>query len=108
MDCFDENTYTLKETIFETHIADQKITNDTKYWKSNRGAWGQCHTFQFENPLKSVQLLEFGITPNASSYGLVLHDPKFYMINLNPSVFPRIFKHLKVEYRIDYRIDCRL
>ena len=100
-ECWDEITYTLNETVFKTNTinTNNRSTNYEEYWKSNKGGWGQCHTFQYGNPLQSdpISVLEFGITPKATSYVLFVHDPKFYLISLKPLVVPSIILTIKVK-----------
>ena len=103
--CFEKNTYQLNETVYETYYTKYDITNETKYWTALKGKWGQCHTFQYDTPLKSdFNGLLFGIDPTASSYVVFLHDPKFYYFALNPLVFPRFWKQFKVFLKLTTNI----
>ena len=63
----------------------------------DRSPKGQCYTLQYQKPLQTTDTIIFGLFPEASSYVVVLHDPKFFLKTETPLIFPRILNEYKVR-----------
>ena len=67
-------------------------------WLMDRSPKGQCYTLQYQKPLQTTDTIIFGLFPEASSYVVVLHDPKFFLKTETPLIFPRILNEYKVRF----------
>ena len=101
--CFEDNTYTLNETIREAflHLKLKQNILTNAYWNKTPGTvfMGMCHTFQYPDPLQADMTKDgfmFTLDPE-KSYTIILHDPKYYIIGENPMVFPRMWLTYKVQ-----------
>ena len=98
LDCVDEKTFSLNDTIkggYHDILLKNSIFNP-KFWMSNMGHKGMCHTFLYPFKLKADlarDLLMFVLDPSLD-YGVFIHDPNYFTISSNPLAFPRILKQL--------------
>ena len=75
---------------------------NTSNWNVTKGNVfvGQCHTFQNPNILQADAVMDgqlFAINPNLT-YRVIFHDPKYFLITENPTVFPGIPAVFKVGF----------
>ena len=101
IDCIEEKTYSLNDTIKSAFhdIMQPKSIMNASHWSQNFGSpyLGMCHTFIYPKKLKADMLadgLVFQLDPELS-YKVILHDPKYLLMASNPLVFPRIWREYK-------------
>ena len=73
----------------------------SSYWRKTPGSvfMGMCHTFQYDGLLEADMVKDgfgFSLDPNMS-YTVIVHDPKYYVFDSNPLVFPRMWLTYKVR-----------
>ena len=105
--CFEENTFTLNETMLgAVYNLENKVdllhNNSEVTWNTTASNvfYGRCYTFLYSKPILANQLtdgLAFGLNPNIT-YKVILHDPNFYLIVSNPLVFPGIWREFIVIF----------
>ena len=65
MSCFEENTFTLAETVYPRsflHVKEKlDMLAEPSYWSRTPGNvfMGMCHTFQYPEPTMQVTCVEF-------------------------------------------------
>ena len=103
LDCFENNTYALNETIHESffNVALKRNMLNTTYWRKTPGIvfMGMCHTFQYPDLLEADMVKDgFGFSIDSEkSFTVIVHDPKYYILGSNPLVFPRMWLTYKVK-----------
>ena len=103
LDCFENNTFPLNETIHEAffNVGLKRNMLNTSYWRKTPGNvfMGMCHTFQFPDLLGADMVQDgfgFSVDPE-KSFTVIVHDPKYYILGSNPLVFPRMWLTYKVK-----------
>ena len=102
--CIKSKTYTLEEIVI---VATSKFLNNismtvnvmnAKFWSSSftQPEFGTCHKFYHPPIEKDVSVSEapqFFFTLNSSlTHNIFIHDPKFFMLMMTPSIIPGIVK----------------
>ena len=104
--CIKARTYTLEEIViratskFLNNLSATVNVMNAKFWSSSftQPEFGTCHKFYHPPIEKDVSVAEapqFSFTLNSSlTHNIFIHDPKFFMLMMNPSIIPGIVQEV--------------